>query len=256
MRIFRKLIRGAIYVLSVLVVIFFIFAIVEVAVLLRRTNQEGYYYLSDRWQMYYYAFSILGGVGALLAVVVALFKDGIVGWLKRPDLSVACDLLKPIYNKDRSALDAYSYSIEVKNKGLSGAFTCNLVMVSVKYQKDRKPDLIQDIIPFSESVVKADTKDSFTISNKAVMIEVVRLGNPSNSGVPQGDANAKPILDILGSNLPPDYYEKGLYEIEYEIRCGNDVLSEFSIRIDWVGGEWIDDVARMKNEKKLEVVKI
>ena len=61
--------------LSAIVVLFFIAAIVVLVVLGVKTYHYSFEQVKDSWTVAYYSFSVLGGVGALLAVVVALFND-------------------------------------------------------------------------------------------------------------------------------------------------------------------------------------
>ena len=251
----RKTLRIILYVLSIVAICFFLAAIVTIIVLLIKTNNDTYSDVSDYWQMAYYLFSILGGVGALLAVIVALFKDSILGWMNRPDLEINTNGVKFTRNQNNTLIDEYTSDVVIKNRGLAGAFVCQLVIVAFKYNEDRKKEMLHDISRFSEKTVKVDGKDSFTISNKPVSIRIIQLSNPQINGTPEGGNDSCPILNILDLKESADLFKRGMYEIEYEIRSDKEVLSSFSIFVDWVG-DWSDDPQKMIDDKKLEIKKI
>lgn len=178
----------------------------------------------EPWLLANYLFNILGAIGTLLAVIVALAKEAIMKWLYSPDLQV--DLVddgisEVISNEEQRVPEASSYEcyISVENIGSLAAFGCKAYISDIKYGKlKNKTKTINTQKNKQMSWLSAEVDMPVGIPSKIQLFNII---NPNNLGTPQtSDNNQKSLINFNGCDLNDSQLHSGYWEINY----GNYIL--------------------------------
>lgn len=208
------------------------------------------------WQLANYLFNIVGAIGTLLAVIVALTKEAIMKWLYSPDLQV--DLVddgisEVISNEGQRVPEASSFEcyISVENIGSLAAFGCKAYISAIKYGKSKTKMKTINIQKNKQMRwLSAEVDMPVGIPSKIQLFNIV---NPNNVGTPQtSDNNQKSLIVFNGCDLNNSQLHSGCWEIDYYISCKNGDVSKFVVTIDWNG----DFKSRATDMKEVLTVKI
>ena len=193
----------------------------------------------DSWQLACYFFNIIGAIGTLLAVIVALAKEAIMKWLYSPDLKVCLidnGITEVITNETQRVPEANSYEcyIHVENNGSLAALGCKAYISGIKYGKSRSAlRSIKNLNNKRMRWMAPEVDMPVSIPSKIKLFEII---NPNSVGTPQpGTDNQKSQITFNGCELKKDQSEKGYWEIDYFISCKNGEVSKFVAIIDWNG---------------------
>ncbi|MBR4583329.1 MAG: hypothetical protein IKO34_05895 [Bacteroidales bacterium] len=213
----------------------------------------------DPWLLANYLFNILGAIGTLLAVIVALAKEAIMKWLYSPDLQVtlADNGIIEIIDENQKVPEASSFEchINIENNGSLAAFGCKAYISEIKYGKTKekakaiKPLKNEQMTWMSSSEVDMPVG----IPSKIKLFDIM---NPNRLGTPQPeDNNQKPQISFNGCDLNNLQIHNGYWMVDYFISCKNGEASKFVVTIEW-NGEFksratdMEDVLIVKIEKK------
>ena len=210
----------------------------------------------DAWLLAYYFFAIIGSIGTILAVVVALFKESIMKWLYKPRLIVTPvdNGLMEILDENTRVPEAVSYQchVSIENIGSLVAMGCRVFISDIKYSKTaNKRDC--------KTIKNAKNKQLYWISNEvdlpvgiANKIKLFDIVNPGSVGTPQSDNLHPPIIKFNGCTLPVKQSQKGCWEIDYYISCKNGDVMKFYTIIEW-NGEFKSRATDMSEILKIQI---
>lgn len=258
----RKLVKRGILTACVLFLLLILAGIVAIVVLLFTTPKlaHGNTETTDPWQACYYVFTIIGSIGTLAAVVVALYKEELMRWLNSPDLEYALIEGGLVANNDSqvgAVPDNYECSVRISNKGTTIATGCKAYVHSLKFNKNRNHERLKP-----DNKVQNKKQLMWTSSNVDIPVDIpsdimlFQILNPNKIGTPQsGNANQNPKIELNGYQLTKDKSEKGLWEIEYYITMKSGNVSKFLLTVDW-DGSWSDNEEDMLDKVKIELKKL
>lgn len=210
----------------------------------------------DLWLILYYVFHIIGAVGTLLAVIVALTKESIMKWLYAPALKVSPldDFITEIFPKGNQKVpvaSSFEYYVKIENNGSLAAFNCKTYISDIKHGNS---------INKARSIKNAKCKPlrwtslDFDIPvNIPTKIKLFEITNPDFIGTPsENNDNQKPIIRFNGCELKKHQLEKGVWIIEYYISCKNGEPKSFIATIEW-NGEFKSRAQEMAEELTVQI---
>ncbi len=211
----------------------------------------------DFWQLSYYLFQIIGAIGTLLAVIVALAKEAIMKWLYSPDLKVSLvgnGITEVISNDNQRVPEADSFEcyVTIENTGSLAALGCKAYISDIRYGKSRSNlKTIRPLKKWQMRWMSPEVDMPVGIPNKVKLFGII---NPNSVGTPQsGTDNQKSQITFNGCELKSSQSEKGLWEIDYFITCKNGDVSKFAISIEW-NGEFKSRVSDMMDVLIVQIV--
>lgn len=255
----RKLVKRGILITCVLFLLMIIVGIVAIVALLLTTPKlsHGNTETTDPWQACYYVFTIIGSIGTLSAVIVALYKEELMRWINSPDLEFSLIDNGLVANNDSQvgiAPDNYECSIRIVNKGTSIAIGCKAFVHALKYNKNGNHNRLKP-----DNKVQNKKQLTWTSNNVDIPVDIpsdimlFQILNPNQIGTPQaGNATQNPRIVLNGYQLSKDKSEKGLWEIEYYITMRSGNVSKFLLTIDW-DGSWSDSEEDMLDKVKIDL---
>ena len=139
----RKIVKRGVFAACLLFLLLIFAGIVAIAVLLLTTPtiSHGSAATTDPWQACYYVFTIIGSIGTLSAVIVALYKEELMSWINSPDLEftlIENGLIANFDSQVGQSPDSYECSIRIANHGTYTAIGCRAYIQTVKYNKNRR----------------------------------------------------------------------------------------------------------------------
>lgn len=258
----RKLVKRGIFIVCILFLLLVLAGIVAIIVLMATTPKlsHGSAELTDPWQACYYVFTIIGSIGTMTAVVVALYKEELMRWINSPDLEFSLNGSGLVGNNDSQvgvAPDYYECSIRITNKGTMIATGCKVFVHSLKYNKNSNRDRLK-----ADNKVQNKKQLTWSSGNVDIPVDIpsdimlFQIMNPNQLGTPQsGNVNQNPKIVLNGYQLNKDKAEKGLWEIEYYITMKSGNVSKFLLNVDW-DGTWSDNEEDMLDKVKIELKKL
>lgn len=193
----------------------------------------------DPWQLANYLFGIIGAIGTLLAVIVALAKEAIMKWLYSPDLRVSLvdnGITEVIANENQRVPEANSFEchVRIENNGSLAAIGCKAYVSEIRHGKSKSNlKTVKDLRNKQMRWISAEVDIPVGIPSKIKLFEIV---NPNSVGTPQGGVdNQKCQITFNGCELKNSQSEKGFWEIDYFVSCKNGDVSKFVATIDWNG---------------------
>lgn len=190
--------------------------------------------------------SIFSAIFTFLAVVVALFKDEIVGNFKRADVKAEalCDTVEEYLNevqgeKDPSVAKYYNHLV-LKNMGNINAQDCELSVDCMSFQG--KSDLHATPINYQKKKVLLDGQERTYIplnggKREAELVEINATGDPNG--------NKKTQLLIAGN---PMMVKDGTWTVTFCLNMSNASVKYLKFSIRW-DGKWHDH----KNNMQIEI---
>lgn len=128
----RKLLRCLIKIGSIITVIFVFTGFISVILLVCFSIRNGASEMSELWIIIEKSFIILGAIGTLLAVIVALEKEEFNRILYSPDFVVSSTSIAPsrILNPNNPKLvQKYVQSVRIENVGPVDAVGCQMELI-------------------------------------------------------------------------------------------------------------------------------
>ena len=210
----------------------------------------------DSWQLAYYFFSIIGAIGTLLAVIVALAKEAIMKWLYSPDLKVSLiddGITEVITNENQRVPEANAFEchVSIENNGSLAALGCKAFISELKHGKSRTNlRTVKNLKNKQLRWISAEVDMPVGVPNKIKLFEIV---NPNSIGTPQAGTNdQKSQITFNGCELKNSLSEKGVWEIDYFISCKNGDVSRFVATIEW-NGEFKSRATDMMDILKVQI---
>lgn len=210
----------------------------------------------DSWQIAYYFFGIIGAIGTVLAVIVALAKESIMRWLYSPNLNVELvdNGITEIINLESSDVpisSSFECYVSVENNGRLAAIGCKAFINDIKHGKTTSNiKTIKNARKKQIHWLAAEVDMPVGIPNKLKLFEIV---NPNSVGTPQpGNNNIAPKILFNGCDLTDNYVKKGYWEVAYFITCKNGEVSKFNLSVEW-NGEYKSRATEMTEVLKIQL---
>lgn len=197
------------------------------------------------------------------AVIVALFKDEIMKWFKRPNVDVSLvnengfeenlDL-----NQKNPQAKAYICSLKLENIGNVEALQCQLFISEVRIRKNDKKLWNPLKSNKSQNVVKwgRDKAGSIDIpSSTSNKTELFRLAKNEISSLPTTTttkAKDKTIFLLHGFESMHKFQNGGDLEIDYYLKYKNGNTIKFTISVYW-DGKWENRMTEMQNNLTIKL---
>jgi len=193
----------------------------------------------DPWQIANYLFGIIGSIGTLLAVIVALAKEAIMKWLYSPSFNISLvdnGVTENIANENQRVPEASSYECyaKIENTGSIAAIGCKVFISEIKYGKNATNlKTLQNIKNKQMRWISAEVDMPVSIPNKIKLFEIV---NPNLIGTPQGSTeDLESTISFNGCELKSSQIKKGFWDVSYFICCKNGDVTKFNATIEWNG---------------------
>ncbi len=191
----------------------------------------------DPWDIAVKLFQIIGSIGTVLAVIVALTKEAIMKWLYSPSLTVSLidNGVTENVSENQRVPEANSFECfaNIDNKGSLAALGCRVYISDVKYGKS-KANIKSIKHSGGKQLWWTSTMVDIPIGipSKIRLFEIV---NPNSVGTPGKEVVANPKISFNSLDLKKNCLEKGCWEIEYYISCKNGNASKFVLNVEWTG---------------------
>jgi hypothetical protein len=209
-----------------------------------------------------------GAVATFLAVIVALFKDSIREWRRKPKLIVTCEnsppctVRTPLFVKDSRtgtllwSGDSYWVRVKVENKGRTRAEKVQVSLSNLYYRPNVDGEFSEDAghhFPLNLKWAHIGVPILDGISPDMVALcDVIALSDPANPHRPQL-ANI-PLNATVGQlqlevNLPPEFdsLRPGAWKLTLRIGAANAKPIEKTLLFSHTG-EWRQNDVDMRRE--------
>ena len=193
--------------------------------------------------------SVFGVLFTLSAVIVALFKDEIVGNFKKVDVTadVLCDTVEEFYNEVQGDSDPivvkFYNQIVFKNSGNVNALDCELLVEKISYKGPT--DLrLQPINILRKKIILGGQERTYIPKNgghrEADLIEIMTSEDPNG---------VKKTQLLIANN--PTSAKAGTWIVECCLNMSNATIHNYQFEIVW-DGKWHDN----KNNMQIQIKKI
>lgn len=227
--------------------------------LLCETSTYKFNETTNPWEASYYIYTIIGTIGTLAAVIVALAKERIMNWIFSPSLEITPleeNVIANFSGQGGTVPDTYDYNIRITNKGTLAAIGCKANISEVRYKKSRSQGKLKSIINCKKQPLRWLAKDVDLLVDIPAELMLFQITNPNQSGTPQNiNQHVKPKIEISGCQLPTKKNEQGYWVIDYYINSKNGSVTRFQLTIDWEGN-WSDNNEEMQDNITVELKKL
>ena len=228
-------------------VVFALSGFVSVIILLVYTFLKGIDEMASYWQIATNSFIIVGAIGTLLAVIVALEKEVFTKILHSPDFSVSATTVTPqsIMSPNNSLLkQKYSQHLTIVNEGESDAFDCKVDLVSIYFDKNKKGKF-KPINPIAQTTQPCGNTQNIISKKSSCEFVLFEVDNPGADSNPEDHHDVQTAsIRFNGITLQPKHASMGQYKIEYRVSCSEGISKNFIVEVNWEG-EWSDDKEEM-----------
>lgn len=193
--------------------------------------------------------SIFATLFTLSAVVVALFKDEIVGNFKKVDVSakMLCDTVEECSNESQGDVDPtvekFYNQIIFTNEGNVNALDCEL-LVEKMFFKGRSEVNPHKIDISNKKILISGQERAYIPKNgghrEANIIEIVSSANPNGNETSQ--------LTIANNTVP---VKNGTWTVDCCLNMSNATIKHYQIEIVW-DGKWHDHKNNMQIQIKIK----
>lgn len=193
----------------------------------------------DPWDIATNLFQIIGSIGTVLAVIVALSKEAIMKWLYSPSLTTSLidNGITENLSDNKRVPEAISFECfaNIDNKGSLAALGCKAYVSDVKYGKSKttiksikKSNIGGKQLQWTSTMVDIP----IGIPSK---IKLFEIANPNMIGTPKIEVRQTPQISFNGLELPKHCLKNGYWVIEYFISCKNGDVYKFVLNVEWTG---------------------
>lgn len=205
-------------------------------------------------QDWYHVFSIIGSIGTVAAVVVALFKDEIMGSLFHPQIIVnkndegdGTGLIE-VKDQNERTLKAryYECCVQVSNTGNRPTNECEVKLIGVRYSTSngKWKELMKD----TKRVGWSYTEDAVTLlTDECKRLPLFRIFPDNSEGTPDNTKKSLKRIHLFGFTLENKFQRKGQWIFSYKISSSKKEYCKFDVDVAWTG-TWCDRINEMKDE--------
>lgn len=250
----KKVFRVFLWIMGGFVAVISLVGFISVIVLFIKSVLFGFDKVKDSWSVLNSSFAIFSATGTLLAVIVALFKEGISSLLFSPDFKA--EVAQPTLcvqksQNNNSLIEKYYTRIRVYNSGTLDAKNCRIDITSIEYDKNRKANKKKKINPSSQAPLSLN--NNLISKGDYIEIPVFEVSNPSAAATPGTIPRLeKATIQFSGLELSEENSYCGLYIVRYRLSCDSGFSESFEMRVDWAG-EWSDDLNEMADKFEVSI---
>ena len=208
----------------------------------------------DKPQLIYYSATVVGGLGSLYAVIVALFGNKILNYIYAEDVQL--DLIEDELceeQEDSSAdpiiVNRYYAEITIMNIGRKKIRNCELRITDIVYS-ERREERPKSIFPrnFTDKNVpcSSEEKKVTLLQNQTSTWPLLSVFPKENIGDPNNNVEKPCRLEISGVNLDDNKNKKGTWIIKYMVQSSEKILKKFEVSFSW-DGTWCSRATEMNN---------
>ena len=221
----------------------------------------------NSYQFYHLLLLSFSSFITLCAVLVALFKDNIIGAFKFPvikicerDPNFVIENKKEIEKAEKKGeittiAESYETFITVKNDGNDIAKDCTIQIKKIEYQGAGVINYTQ-LEQIQNEYLSWNGVNSNNITIHAhldAVVSVIKLKRDETSTTP-GDAESSPSLLLAGSSVINKKYKNGKWKVTLILTCGNGSVRNFELEITW-DGAWQPRLQELTGYSVREIVK-
>ena len=205
-------------------------------------------------QDWHHVFSMIGSIGTVAAVVVALFKDEIMSTLFHPKIVVEKndegDNTGLIEVKDQNEgtlkVKYYECCVRISNTGNRPTNECEVKLIGVKYctYNGKWKELMKD----SKHVDWSYTEDVATLlTDDCKRLPLFRIFPDNSEGTPDNKMRSSKRIHLFGFTMENKFQRKGHWIFSYKISSSKKEYCKFDVDVDWTG-TWCERINEMKDE--------
>lgn len=198
----------------------------------------------DRWEIWYFVFSIVGALATVAAVYVAIFKEEILHLLNSPQLNVKSFekvKISPVKNT-QGQVTSYQYNLEIENSGTDQASDLTVSYVDFRYDTKR---LRKNFDVVDVSMLNNVLESCSLSANDVLRVPLFNVINPGTVKDPRGE-NVNASISFKNVSVEEKATNMAVFQIKYRIRAAgvNDIF--VVCEVDW-SGVWSEDGEQMQN---------
>lgn len=255
----KNIIKWLLYIIGIIFFLFILLGILIIAILLCKTSEYKFEEHTNPWEASYYCFTIIGTIGTLSAVIVALAKERIMNWIFSPSLEITPideNVIASFSGQGGTTPDTYDYNIRITNRGTLAAIGCKANISEVRYKKSKNQGKLKTVANCKKQPLRWLAKDVDLLVDIPAELMLFQITNPNQLGTPQATSlQVKPKIEINGCQLPTKKDGQGYWIIDYYINSKNGSVTRFQLTIDWEG-VWNDNQEEMQDSITVELKKL
>lgn len=214
----------------------------------------------DIAQLIYYSAAVVGGMGALYAVIIALFGSMIKDFLYAEDIQL--DMSENELCEDREDNDEenvvvrkYYTKLCITNIGRKKIRNCELKIKDITYGETvqaRQRSVFGKTVS-SRPVPHNVEKKIALLQNQSIEWPVLYIHPDVRAGLPEQEEVTLRHCEIVGFNLHERESRQGVWRIKYMLQSSEKVLKEFELEVSWTG-QWRARATEMNNEISTKLI--
>lgn len=205
-------------------------------------------------QDWYYVLSMIGSIGTVAAVAVALFKDEIMGSLFHPHIIAEKndegDDTGLIEVKDQNEgtpkVQYYECCARISNTGNRPTNQCEVKLIGVKYymSNGKCKDLMKD----TKHVDWSNSEEVATLlTEECKKVPLFRIYPDNSEGTPDNKTKSLKRIHLFGFTMENKFQRNGHWIFSYKISSSQKEYCKFDVDVNW-SGTWCDRINEMKDE--------
>lgn len=214
-------------------------------------------------EYYRLTISIISALITFCAVLVALFKDDLREYWKKPIIKtfLSENPTTEIFSENsqtNSSTDAlianlYITKLEVENKGNLSALNTEIILEKLTF-KEKDTDIIQNIDCSGKPLDwNGSESNSITLPVGAKKtITILNIYAPQKVSKPDGKTSKEPSKIIIGDMICNKDHSKGKWIATFTIYAQNHNPTRFSLEIEWTG-IWKPRLTEFKSQFKIKL---
>ncbi|CEN46481.1 exported hypothetical protein [Capnocytophaga canimorsus] len=206
--------------------------------------------------------SVISAVITFCAVIVALFKDDLREYWKKPKIKISMPDKNTIeeFNKDsesssssNTALIASKYisKVEIENIGNLATLNTEIILESLRFC-EKESSIWQEIECFGKPLEwngMETTNVTLPVGAKKVL-NIVSITAPEQISKPDSSTEKSPSRIIIGGVENNKEYKKGKWEAKFQIYAQNHKPTPFTIEMEW-NGIWKTRLTEFNSQYKI-----
>lgn len=216
----------------------------------------------DKAQYYRFLISMISAFITFCAVVVALFKDDLRAYWKRPqvEFSEPNQIIIEEFNNNldssNTALIATKYisRIEIKNNGNLPAISTEIFLEKLEF-KEKNTTILQPIECYGKPLVWNGTESTSMILPVGAkkLIDIITITAPEKISKPDSQTTKTPSKIIIGDIVNKKEHSKGTWFATFGLYAQNHKTISFKIEMEW-NGVWKSRLTEFKSQFQIKKV--
>lgn len=219
----------------------------------------------NKSEYYRFIVSIIAAIITFIAVLVALFKDDLREYWKRPKLVFSEPLQMTIEelnsnsesgsSNDNLTANKYISRIEIKNDGNLPAINTEIFLEKLEY-KEKDTNIVQNIECYGKPLEWNGTELTSMILPVGAkkLIDIVVITAPEKVSKPDSQTTKNPSKIYIGGIKNNNEHLKGTWYATFGLYAQNHDPISFKIEMEWTG-IWKPRLSEYKTQYQIKKVK-